>query len=99
MSFFYLRFGVKISFLLGFQHRSGSSVSAITSLSATLPLAIDLKIFWFIIALLLYPATAILGLSFLDPKDLCPPNQFSKGSWQKYSVSTYSQPDVKEEIG
>ena len=38
---------------------------------------------------MLYPKSAILGLSFLDPKDLCPPNQFSRGSLQKCSVSTY----------
>ena len=38
---------------------------------------------------MLYRKSAILGLSFLDPKDLCLPNQFSRGSWQKRSVSTY----------
>ena len=32
---------------------------------------------------------AILGLGFLDPKDLCLPNQFLRGSWQKRSVSTH----------
>ena len=74
---------------LGFQHGSDSSVKAIMRLSATLPLAIGLKCFWFLIALLLYPKSTILGLSFLDPKDLCLPNQFSRGSWQKHSVSTY----------
>ena len=39
-------------------------------------------IFWFVIALLLYRKSAILGLSFLDPKDLCLPNQFSKAFCQ-----------------
>ena len=39
--------------------------------------------------LLLYPKSAILGLSFLNPKDLCLPNQFSRGSLQKRSLSTY----------
>ena len=39
---------------LGFRHGSGSSVKAIMPLSATLPLAIGLKCFWFLIALLLY---------------------------------------------
>ena len=39
------------------QHGSGSS--AIMPLSATLPLAIGLKFFWFLIALLLYPKSAI----------------------------------------
>ena len=38
---------------------------------------------------MLYPKSAILGLSFLDPKDLCLPNQFSRGSLQKRSASTY----------
>ena len=31
---------------------------------------------------MLYWKTAILGLSFIDPKDLCQPNQFSKAFWQ-----------------
>ena len=51
-------------------------------LSATLPLAIGLKCFWFLIALLLYLKSTILGLSFLDLKDLCLPNQFSKAFCQ-----------------
>ena len=51
-------------------------------LLATLPLAIGLKFFWFLIALLLYPKSTILGLSFLNPKDLCLPNQFSKTFYQ-----------------
>ena len=74
------------SFLGCFQHGSGSSVKAIMP-----PLAIGLKIFWFLIALLLYPKSAIpiLGLSFLDPKDLCLPNEFSRRSWQKRSLGTY----------
>ena len=38
---------------------------------------------------MLYPKSAILGSSFLDPKDLYPPNQFSRGSLQKFSISTY----------
>ena len=74
---------------LGFRHGSGSSVKAIMPLPTTLPLAIGLKCFWFLIVLLLYPKSIIFGLSFLDPKDLCLPNQFSRGSWQKRSVSTY----------
>ena len=40
-------------------------------------------------ALLLDPKSAILGLSFLDSKDLCLPNQFSRGDLQKRSVSAY----------
>ena len=43
---FYSRFTFKLSTFLGFfQHGSGSSVKAIMPLSATLPLAIGLKIF------------------------------------------------------
>ena len=46
------------------------------------------EFFWFVIALL-YRKPAMFGLSFLDPKDLCLPNQFSRRSWQKRSISTY----------
>ena len=73
-----------------FQHGSGLSVKGIMPLSATLSLAIGLKFFWFLIALLLYPKSAILAilaLSFLDPKDLYLSNQLSRGSWQMHSVS------------
>ena len=35
-------------FLLGFRYGSGLSVKAIMPLSATLPLAIGLKYFWFL---------------------------------------------------
>ena len=48
---------------LGFQHGSDSSVQVIMRLFS---LAIDLKYFWFPIALLLYLKSTILGLSFLD---------------------------------
>ena len=40
------------------------------------------EFFWFVQALLLYWKSAILGLSFLRPKDLCLPNQFSKAFCQ-----------------
>ena len=62
---------------LGFQHGSGFSVKAIMLL---LPLVIGLRCFWFAIALLLYLKSTILGTSFLDLKDLCLPNQFSRAS-------------------
>ena len=75
-----MRSDISRIFNLKFHHRNGLPVKAIMSLSATLPLAIGLKFFWFLIALLLYPKSTILGLSFLDPKDLCLPNQFSRGS-------------------
>ena len=89
MSFFVQYLHLNFHSVLVFQNGSGSSVKAIMPLSATLPLAIGLDFFWFLIALLLYLKSAILGLSFLDPKDLCISNQFSRGSLQKRSVSTY----------
>ena len=87
--FFIQDLHLSFHYFLDFQHGSGLSVKAIMRLSATFPLAIGLKCFWYLIALLLYPKSTILGLSFLDPKDLCLPNQFSRGSWQKCSFSTY----------
>ena len=82
MSFFIQDLLLNFHSFLGFQHGSGSPIEAIMPLSATLPLAIGLKYFWFLIALLLYPKSTILGLSFLDPKDLYLPNQFSKAFCQ-----------------
>ena len=82
MSFFIQDLHLNFHSFLGFQHGSDSSVKAIMRLSATLPLAIGLKCFWFLIALLLYLKSTILGLSFLDLKDLCLPNQFSKAFCQ-----------------
>ena len=38
---------------------------------------------------MLYEKSVILGLSFLDSKDPCLPNQFSRGHLQKRSVSRY----------
>ena len=80
MTFFIQDLHLNFHSFLGFQRGSGSSVKAIMPLSATLPLAIGLKCCWFLIALLLYPKSTILGLSILDPKDLYLPNQFSRGS-------------------
>ena len=68
---------LKFQYFLGFQHRSGSSVKTITLL---LPLVIGLKCFCFLTALLLHLNSTILELSFLDLKDLCLPNQFSRAS-------------------
>ena len=44
------------------------------------PLAIGLKCVLFLIALLLYSKSTIFELTFLDPKGLCLPNQFLRGS-------------------
>ena len=38
---------------------------------------------------MLYRKSAIIGLSFLDSKDFCLSNQFSRAPWQKHSVSIY----------
>ena len=54
MSFFIQDLHLNFHSFLGFRHGSGSSVKAIMPLSATLPLAIGLKCFWFLVALLLY---------------------------------------------
>ena len=68
--FFFQDLRLNFHSFLGFQHGSDSSVKWIMQLSLTLPLAISLKCFWFLIALLFYPKS-ILRLSFLVPKDLC----------------------------
>ena len=65
MSFFIQDLRLNFHSFLGFQHGSGLSVQAIMRL---LPLAIGLECFWFLIALLLYLKSTILGLSFLDLK-------------------------------
>ena len=65
MSFFIQDLPLNFHSFLGFQCGSGSSVKVIMEL---LPLAIGFKCFWFLIALLLYLKSAILGLSFLDLK-------------------------------
>ena len=50
MSFFIQDLHLNFHSFLGFQHGSDSSVKVIMRLSATLPLAVDLKCFWFLIA-------------------------------------------------
>ena len=40
-------------------------------------------------SIIVIPKVNHTWISFLNPKDLCLPNQFSRGSWQKRSVSTY----------
>ena len=61
MSFFIEDLHLNFHSFLGFQHRSGSSVKTIMLLSA-----IGLKCFWYLIALLSYLKSTILGLSFLS---------------------------------
>ena len=53
MDFFIQDLHLNFHSFLGHQHGSGSSVKAIMPLSATLPLAIGLKCFWFLVALFL----------------------------------------------
>ena len=55
MSFFIQDLHLNFHSFLGFQRGSGSLVKGIMLLSATLALAIGLKFFCFLIALLLYP--------------------------------------------
>ena len=74
MSFFIQDLHLNFHSFLSFQHGSDLSVKVIMRLSGTLPLAIGLKCFWFLTALLLYPKSIILGLSFFIPQDLCLPN-------------------------
>ena len=80
MKFFIQDLHLNFHSLLDFRHGRGSSVNTIMPLPATLPLVTGLKCFWFVIALLLYPKSTTLGLSFLYPKDFRLPNQFSRGS-------------------
>ena len=53
MGFFIQDLHLNFHFFLGFRHGSGSSVKTIMPPSATLPLEIGLKCFWFLIALLI----------------------------------------------
>ena len=62
MGFFIQDLHINFHSFLGFQHGSGSSVKAIMPLPATLPIAIGLKYFWFLIALLLFQKLAILAI-------------------------------------
>ena len=55
MSFFIQDLHLDFHSFLGFQRGSGSSIKGIMLLSGTLALAIGLKFFGFLIALLLYP--------------------------------------------
>ena len=80
MSFFIQDLHLNFHSFLGFRHGSRSPVKAIMRLSATLLLAIGLKCFWFLIALLLYPKSTIFELYFHGPKELCLPNRLSRES-------------------
>ena len=71
MSFFIQDLHLNFHSFLDFQHGSDSSVNAIMLLSATLPSAIGLKCFWFLIALFLHAKS-----TKVVPQDLCLPNQF-----------------------
>ena len=95
MSFFIQDLHLNFHSFLGFQHGSGSSVKVIMRL---LPLAIGLKCFWFLIALLSNLKSTILGLSFLDLKILAYQTSFHE-DLDKSILSVHTKPDVKEEIG
>ena len=64
MSFFIQDLHLNFHSFLEFQNGNDSSVKAIMPLSATLTLAIRLKCFWFIIALLLYPKVSHYWIIF-----------------------------------
>ena len=75
---FYSRFTFNLSFFFRFSTwkwllnlGNHATISSIT-------ISNWIEFFWFAIALLLYWKSAILGLSFLDAKDLCLQSQFSK---------------------
>ena len=91
MSLFYSRFTFKLSFLFRFSTWKWlfSEGNHATISNINICHCFEILFFWFLIALSLCKKSAILGLSFLDTKDLCLPNKFSRGSWQKRSVSTY----------
>ena len=86
MSFFCSRFTFKSSFFFRFATWKWPVSSGN---HATITISDWFEMFWFLIALLLYPKSTILELFFLDPKDLCLPSHFSRRSWQKRSASTY----------
>ena len=88
MSFFIQYLHLNFHSFSAYQHGSGSSVKAVMPLSVTLPLVIGLFFFWFLIAIAISKSSHT-WISFLDPKDLCLPNQFSRGSLQKPSTNTY----------
>ena len=75
MSFFIQDLHLNFHSFLGFQRGSDSSDKVIMRL---LPLAIGLKCFWFLIALLLYLKSTILGLSFLDLKNFAYQTSFQE---------------------
>ena len=85
MSFFIQDLHLNFHSFLGFQHGSDSSVNAIMRLSATLPLAIGLKCFWFLIALLCYTQSQ----PYLDYLSSILKIFAYQTSFQKRSVSTY----------
>ena len=65
MSFFIQDLHLNFHSFLGFQHGSGSSVKAIMLPTiSSITISDWFEFFWFVIALLLYRKSAILGLSF-----------------------------------
>ena len=83
MSFFTQDLHLNFHSFLGFQHGSGSSVKAIMLPTiSSITISDWFEFFWFVITLLSYRKSAIFGLSFLDPQDICLSYQFSKAFCQ-----------------
>ena len=93
MSFFIQYLHLKFHSFIGFQHGSDSSVKVIMRL---LPLAIGLKCFWYLIALLLHLKSAILVFKRILTKESCQYilNLMLKkklGSFNDLIINTYFQ--------
>ena len=80
--FFYSRFTFKISFFFRFSTWKWLVIEGNHATISRITVSKWFEFFCFVIALLLYQKSAILGLFFLNSKDLCLPNQFSKAFCQ-----------------
>ena len=79
---FYSRFTFNLSFFFRFSTWKWLLSLGNHAIISSITICDWVEIFWFVIALLLYRKSAILGLSFLNPKNLSLPNQFSKAICQ-----------------
>ena len=79
---FYSRFTFNLSFFFRFSTWKWLLSLGNHAIISSITIRDWVEIFWFVIALLLYRKSAILELSFLNPKNLSLPNQFSKAICQ-----------------
>ena len=79
---FYSRFTFNLSFFFRFSTWKWLLSLGNHATISSITISNWVEFFWFAIALLLYRKSAILGLSFLDPKNLSLPNKFSKAFCQ-----------------